>query len=461
MTPDLIRRVLIVDDEPDVAHVLQRILTLQGRFDVIVEPSATRALARMAEFEPQLVFTDLVMPEMGGTDLLRSARLQGSMAAFVVVSAYSTLENAVDAIKAGASDFLAKPFEPRDVDLVLARIGRELDALRDAADLRQTIAEQDPRLAPLIGRSTAMQSLRAWVVRARAVGANVLIEGDTGTGKELVARALHAGSGPFVAINVAAIPKDIAESELFGHRAGAFSGASRDRQGLFAEANGGTLFLDEINGMDPALQAKVLRALEDKAVRPVGGNREVATNFRLVAAANEPLERLVDEGQFRRDLFHRLHVLHVRLPTLAERRDDIPVLTQEFVVRYASAHGRPVRRLKPAALDWLSAQPWPGNVRQLENFIERVVIFAPDDAVELGVDALHGGALRAPSQESTEATLFADPRWTLDEMERRYVNAVLLHTGGNKSRAAQMLNIDYKTLLRKLDTRRDDSVAGT
>lgn len=458
MTSDVIRRVLIVDDEPDVAHVLQRVLALQNDFEVLVESSAARALARIVDFEPQLVFTDLVMPEMGGADLLRRARLQGSVASFVVVSAYSTLENAVDAIKAGASDFLAKPFGPHDVDLVLTRIRRELSAQRDTFELRQKIAEQDPRLAQLLGHSAAMRSLRSWIVRAQAVSANVLIEGETGTGKELVARALHSGSGQFVAINVAAIPKDIAESELFGHRAGAFSGATRDRQGLFAEASGGTLFLDEINGMDLALQAKVLRALEDKAIRPVGGNREVTTSFRLIAATNEPLERLVEEGRFRLDLFHRLNVLHVRLPTLAERREDIPVLAREFLVRYASAHGRPARRFKAAALDWLSAQSWPGNVRQLENFVERITVFAPDDAVDLGVDAMYGGALRVRSSESAEAALFTDPRWTLDELERQYVKAVLVHTGGNKSRAAQMLDIDYKTLLRKLDPRRQDSV---
>lgn len=441
-------QVLIVDDEPDVAEMLRRILAMSGRNRVETAVSAEAALDFIERVQPELVLTDLFMPGMNGVELMKAAREKGCAAAFVVVSAYSTIENAVEAIRAGASDFLPKPFEPRDVELVLARLRRELEASRDAARLRQTLADSDPGLVSLIGRSRPMADLRMGILRAREVTANVLLEGDTGTGKELVARALHTGDGPFVAVNVAAIPRDIAETELFGHKAGAFSGASRDRKGLMSEADGGTLFLDEINGMDMALQAKVLRALEEKSVRPVGANREVAANFRLVAAANEPLERLVEEGRFRRDLFHRLHVLHFRLPPLTERREDIPALAQAFLLRYASAHGRRARRFSVEALEWLQAQPWPGNVRELENFVERLVIFSDHDRIELGVEV---PGSRPGVRDIAGPDFLLRPTLSLEAVEQLYVNAVLRHTGGNKTRAAQILDIDYKTLLRKIE----------
>lgn len=444
--PDALR-VLVVDDEPDVAQMLCRILLGLGVSQVDTAHSPADALNRLAVRTTDVVFTDLVMPEASGTELLCRARETGCAASFIVVSAYSTIENAVEAVKAGASDFLPKPFEPHDVELALARVRRERSALADAEALRRSLAEQEPALRALLGVSPAMQAIRAWVSTARGVGANVLIEGDTGTGKELVARALHR-DGPFVAVNVAAIPHEMVESELFGHRAGAFTGAHRDRKGLFAEADRGTLFLDEVNGMDLSLQAKLLRAIEEKAVRPVGANREVPTQFRLVAAANEPLERLVESGRFRRDLFHRLNVLHVRLPSLIDRRDDIPLLAQSFLERYASAHGRNARRFSRGALDWLASRAWPGNVRQLENYIERVVVFCPPAATQIELDSMtEGEALEAAQADR----LFMHPSWTLDHLERQYVRSVLAHTGGNKTRAAQILDIDYKTLLRKLD----------
>lgn len=446
LKPDSLR-VLVVDDEPDVAQMLRRILLGLGVMQVDTALSPADGLARLAARAADIVFTDLVMPQASGTDLLRRAREAGSAASFIVVSAYSTIENAVEAIKAGASDFLPKPFEPHDVELVLARARRERSALAEAEALRRSLAEQEPALQALLGLSPAIQSVRSWILTARSVSANVLVEGDTGTGKELVARALHR-TGPFVAVNIAAIPHEMVESELFGHRAGAFTGAHRDRKGLFAEADGGTLFLDEVNGMDLSLQAKLLRAIEEKAVRPVGANREVPTQFRLVAAANEPLERLVESGRFRRDLFHRLNVLHVRLPSLADRRDDVPVLAQAFLERYASAHGRNARRFSRAALDWLASRQWPGNVRQLENYIERLVVFCPPSATEIGLDSLTDGeALEGAHADR----LFMHPSWTLDQLERQYVRAVMAHTGGNKTRAAQILDIDYKTLLRKIE----------
>jgi len=449
MTQQPIQRILVVDDEPDVAQMLARVLQTLGDFKLAVCHSAEEALRDRADFEPHLVFTDLVMPGLSGLDFMKRARELGVTAPFIVVSAYSTIENAVDAVKAGASDFLPKPFGPREIELVLARTRNEVAALQDAAKLRRQVAMQDPKLAALVGKSPAIRTLKEWIVRARGVSANALIEGETGTGKELVARALHA-AGPFVAVNVAAIPIELAESELFGHKAGAFTGATRDRTGLLVEAHGGTLFLDEVNGMNLGLQAKLLRALEERGVRPLGASRDVAVNFRLIAASNEPLELLVQSGKFRADLYHRLNVLRVRLPPLRDRPEDISLLAQEFLDQYAAAHDRRVRRFAPEALQWLSLGDWPGNVRELENCIERAVIFAHDGAAELSLDAVRGYERHSPVSGG-EDLVFLNPRWTLAEVERHYVAAVLKHTGGNKSRASRILDIDYKTLLRKQD----------
>jgi transcriptional regulator with PAS, ATPase and Fis domain len=274
----------------------------------------------------------------------------------------------------------------------------------------------------------------------------VLIEGETGTGKEMVARAIHAGRGPFLAINVAAIPDELAESELFGHQSGSFTGATGERRGLLLEASGGTLFLDEVNAMSLPLQAKLLRVIQDKAVRPVGANRELAVDFRLVCATNEDLERLVSDGRFRRDLYHRINVLTVRLPPLRERRGDIPRLAEEFLHKYARAHGRNARRFAPALLEALGRRDWPGNVRELENEIEQRVVMAPEGATEIGADPV-----AAPAQPGAPAPEAApsQPR-TLAEMEARYIREVMAAVGGNKSRAARILGIDYKTLLRKV-----------
>ncbi|MCA1925133.1 MAG: sigma-54 dependent transcriptional regulator [Thiobacillus sp.] len=432
-------RVLIVEDEPDVAHLLDRVIRSCGDYAIQRCTDPQQFAACLQTFRPDRVFTDLAMPGIDGFEIIRRVRAYDENLPVVVVSAHASLENAIQAIKIGAFDFLAKPFSTETVEIVLEKITRELALRARALEACRLAASRDPGLAALMGASAAMSEVREWIARVRPTRANVLIEGETGTGKELVARALRQGDSPFVAINLAALPGDLIESELFGHRRGAFSGAHTDHKGLIESAHGGILFLDEVNSAPPQLQAKLLRVLEDKRVRPVGGSAEIAVDVRFIAATNQPLEPLVAAGQFRRDLYHRLKVLGVTLPPLRARREDIPLYVREFVPRYARAHGRRVREASETLMRELVARDWPGNVRELENWIEQAVILSADDALELDLPA---GAPRPLTDAGAANTLAA--------AERRHILHILAECGGNKSRAARVLGIDYKTLLRKL-----------
>lgn len=440
-------RILLIEDEPDVAAMLKRMLEASADCEIRIETVPEDFPILFERFRPDLVFTDLMMPGLSGFDVIRALKALDADLPVIVVSAYATLDNAVAAVKAGAFDFLAKPFGLESVELVLAKARRELETRARQAEMCRRLRAGDSDLAALLGDSAKMRRLRDWIVQVRDTRANVLIEGESGTGKELVARALHAGRGPFVAVNMAAIPDELAESELFGYRKGAFTGATRDRPGLLREAHGGSLFLDEVNAMSPILQAKLLRVLQERRIRPIGADREEAVEFRLLAASNVRLEDEVAQGVFRRDLFHRLNVLSVRLPPLRERREDIAVLAEHFVQRYARAHGRRARRLAPDATAALLAADWPGNVRELENVIEQAVILCPEHLGELPLDLLppHLGGRGWFADEAAEGR----PA-TLEEMERRYILSVLDRCGGNKAEAARVLAIGYKTLLRKL-----------
>lgn len=439
--------VLVLEDEPDVADLLKRMLESCGPHRVRVETALQDPAGLLGQLRPQVVFTDLMMPGIDGFEVIRACQALDPGLPVIVVTAHATLDNAVRAVKAGAFDFLAKPFGLDAVELVLAKAGREIAARAREAALRRAVEVCNADVEALLGQSPAMQRIRQWILQVRGTRTNVLIEGESGTGKELVARALHGGQGPFVALNVAAIPDHLAEAELFGHVKGAFTGASRDRVGLIREAHGGTLFLDEINAMSPLMQAKLLRAIQEKRVRPLGAEREYDVDFRLLAAANVSLEQQVAAGQFRRDLYHRVKVLHVRLPALRERREDIGLLAEFFVHRYARAHGRRVRRLSPEALLALSQGDWPGNVRELENVIEQAVILCPEQTLEVPLSVLPenlgGRGWMDPGQQPGRPV-------TLAEMEINYIHSVLAYCHNNKAEAARLLGIGYKTLLRKL-----------
>lgn len=435
--------ILLVEDEPDVAAILKRVLESCGSYRVHVLTDPAGLDKTLGSLAPDLIFTDLKMPGMDGLEVIRRVQAFERDLPVVVVSAFASLENAVQTVKAGAFDFLAKPFKPESVELILAKIERDRSLRRRARDA----ALQDAGLAALLGESAVMARLRGWILTVRPARTSVLLEGESGTGKELAARAIHGGQGPFVAINMAAIPETLAEAELFGYKRGAFTGATREHPGLLMEAHGGTLFLDEVSAMSPLLQAKLLRVLQERRVRPVGGNRDVEVDFRLVCATNTPLENLVAAGTFRRDLLHRIHVLYAHLPALREHREDISMLSGHFLHRYARAHERNARRLAPETVAALCAAPWPGNVRELENVIEQAVVLCPPGRTDLPLDVLPP-ALGGKSW--SEAAPASGSSLTLAAAERRHVREVLRQTGGNKAEAARLLAIDYKTLLRKL-----------
>lgn len=439
-------RVCIVDDDHDVGLTLKRVIQSLGDFEVRVQVEKCDIAAETRTWRPDVVFTDLVMPEMDGFAVIDQVHSFDPDIPVIVLSGYSSLDNAVRAIKCGAFDFLPKPFNPDTVELVLIKAARRVSEQKAAKALADEAATRDPWLSPLIGSSSAMKALQSWILKVRGIKTNILLQGETGTGKELVARAIHGGRGAFVPVNVASIPMDLAESEFFGHRQGAFTGASSARQGLLAEAHEGTLFLDEINAMDLALQSKLLRVIQDRRYRPVGSSQEVPADFALICASNEPLEPLIESGRFRRDLYHRIKVLSLNLPPLRERAEDIPVLAQAFLERFARQHRRNLRRLSSSAVTILKTRTWDGNIRELENVIEQAVIFADDSATELDAPQLRSAI--APIDFSAGSPSNSNRPMTMAEMQACYAGEILEQTRNNKSEAARLLDIDYKTLLR-------------
>ena len=390
-----------------------------------------------------MVLTDLVMDGVDGWAVLREAQRRLPRARVILMTAFASLETAIEAMRHGAWDYLTKPFKLAEVSLA---VDRALDDLRLREENRRLRAEVEQRFSfdRLLGRSKAMQGV---FDRLRAVAdtdATVLLLGESGTGRELAARAIHHGSargaGPFVPVNCAAIPETLLESELFGHEKGAFTGADRRRRGLFAEASGGTLFLDEVGDIPPVLQAKLLRALQDKLVRPVGGSEEIRLDFRLIGATHRDLLALVGEGKFREDLYYRLAVIPVRLPSLRERPDDILLLAAHFLARAADALGKPLEGFDEDATAWLLGHRWPGNVRELENVVERAATLARGPRVtraDLGTEFV------------PETALGGSLRPTLAELEERYIRRVLEETGGDRVAAAKILGVSVRTLQRR------------
>ena len=384
-----------------------------------------------------LVLSDLHLPDMGGDALFREAAANSpALPPWLFITGYGAVDQAVELLKLGAADYLTKPF---DLDALVAKL--RLYAL--AAPPAHAVVD------PGLGISPALRRIEAQLPQLATQARTVLITGESGVGKEVVARAFHrlapeGDNAPFIAVNCGAFPEGLLEAELFGHEKGAFTGAVRTRKGVFEQADGGTLFLDEINAMSPGLQAKLLRVLEDRRLRPLGGTGEQALDFRLLSATNRDLERMVEQGEFRRDLYHRIKVLHTRIVPLRERREDIPQLAAHFLQHYARAHGCRARRLSAEALAALTAANWPGNVRELENVIEQAVILCPPGAVEISAAALTGSDKPAPLRRGDGEAK------SLAAVEMEHIQAVLASTAGNKAQAARILGIDYKTLLRKL-----------
>jgi two-component system response regulator HydG len=425
----------------------------QAGFAVTTTTSGTEALKLIETQESDVVVADLNMEGLGGLDLCARVVERHPDVPVVLITAFGSLEAAIGAIRAGAYDFVTKPFE---IDALVVAIERATQhrALRAEVKRLRRVAEDARGLGEVVGSSPSMKDLYDLVERAAASNASILITGESGTGKELVARELHRRSrrsgGPFVAVNCAAIPDTLIESELFGHTKGAFTDARGARTGLFQQANGGTLFLDEIADLPIALQPKLLRALQERMVRPVGSDTEVPCDVRVVAATNRDLDALVRTGKFREDLFFRLAVVHVPVPPLRTRGTDVLALAQRFVAQAASETGSETPEIAPAAAERLLAYEWPGNVRELRNAMERAVALARTNVIAVG-DLPNRVAAGAPvatgtSTEQGGATTFAP----LDDVERRHILLVLDAMHGNKTLTAQVLGIDRKTLHRKL-----------
>lgn len=438
--------VLIVDDEPGMRNFLQRALT---RYCALVEAAdsadTAERLRMRCHFDVMIV--DIRLPGRSGVEWLQDLRADGNRTDVVFITAYADLETAVAALRVGAADFILKPFRMEQIVASVKRCLAQRQLTRENHVLRRQI-DQLYTLEGMVGQTQVMHDLCHLIKRVAPTPSTILIEGESGTGKELAARSIHRLSGrqgPFVPVNCGAIAPDLLESEFFGHTRGAFTGAQQSREGLFTYANGGTLFLDEISEMSLAMQAKLLRTLEERAIRPVGAERQVPVNVRIVAATNRTLSELVRAGAFREDLYYRLNVLTIRMPPLRERSEDIPTLVRFFTDSLATALGVPPVRFTDEQLAWLRSYHWPGNVRELRNVVERALLLGgmPPDCLE-----------RASRMPTPPPSNQQDPGyslgWTLEEVKKHHIMRVLDTVDGNKSEAARRLAVSRKTLERKL-----------
>jgi len=441
--------ILVVDDDAEMRELVFDVLKDRGH-QISTAGSGQEALKLLAEQDFAVVLTDLRMKGMLGTELLLEIKRLYPDIGVILMTAFGSVETAVEAMKRGASDYLTKPVKTEEIIRVVERAVRESALRREVSRLRKEV-HKEYSFHHILGKSKAIQAVFDLIRRVADSPTNVLITGESGTGKELVAKAIHYNSdrkdAPFIPVNCAAIPEQLLESELFGHMRGAFTDAKSDKRGLFEEAQKGTLFLDEISELPIMLQAKLLRAIQEKEIRRVGANKPIAVDVRIIAATNLHLAEEVKAKRFRDDLFYRLNVIEVVLPPLRDRREDIPILVEAFLKKCAEVRHKEVKGVSESALAMLMDYSWPGNVRELENVVERAVTLnrgekiAPDD-----LPAVVQGA-RGDRRVLDEA---AEKMLPLHEIEQEYIKKILDKTGGNKYQAAQALGIDRKTLYRKL-----------
>ena len=444
-------RVLIVDDDQSMCEMME--LTLRRRdLEITWKTSAHDAFELVASQDYDVILTDLAMETMSGIELCERIIAIRPDVPVVIVSGHASVETAIAAIRAGAYDFIVKPIDGRRLALTVSRAIQHR-RLRDEVKRLRHVVDVTHRFGQMIGASPAMKHVFDLIGRVADGDTSVLISGESGTGKELIARALHAQSprrdGPFLAVNCAALPAALLESELFGHARGAFTDAKAARTGLFPQASGGTLFLDEIGELPLEMQPKLLRALQERSVRPVGGNVEVAFDARIVTATNRDLETEVDERRFRQDLFYRINVVRIDAPPLRRRGSDVLLLAQHFVARFAARSGKQVRGISPQAAEKLVAYDWPGNVRELENCLERATALLRFD--EVTADDLPEKIRQYRTDLLIVAAGDLAEVVTLDELDRRYMLRVLALVEGNEPRAAELLGLDRRTLHRKLE----------
>jgi two-component system response regulator AtoC len=445
------RRVLVVDDEENIRLVLRTLLRKHG-YDVEVAASGEEALGSLESFDPDVILTDVRMPRMGGLDLLGALRAKQHPATVIVMSAYGNVDLAIEAMKAGAYDYVGKPFKPDEIVLALRKAEERETLRRENRALREQV-QKDNQFESILAKSHEMVAIFRTIAKVADFKTTVLITGESGTGKELVARAIHGRStrkaGPFVAINCGAIPENLLESELFGHRKGAFTDATADRRGLFEEASEGTLFLDEIGELPLNLQVKLLRVLQEESIRRLGDTRDVKVDVRIIAATHRDLQADVKAARFREDLFYRIHVLSIHIPPLRERREDVGLLVDHFIAKNNARLGTSIRAVSTDARKLLLEYAWPGNVRELENTIERAMVLAESDVLQAADlpdrirDALDPVQMHLASGELSI-------KKTTAVIEQILIRRALQKTKGNRTRAADLLEISHRALLYKI-----------
>jgi len=446
-------KILIVDDEEPARQGLTALLARWG-YDVDEAGDGQEALAKAAAGLPSVVVSDLVMPKMDGLELLRALKTDVPFASVILLTGQGSIDTAVTAMKEGAYDYLTKPVDVARLRLLIPKAAERGEALREVALLRRKLS-QVWGMGRLVGTSAGMQEVYRLIEVAAPTTAPVLISGESGTGKELVARTLHdlspRSKGPFVAVNCAAIPETLLESEIFGHEKGAFTGALERRPGCFELAHEGTIFLDEIAEMNPGTQAKFLRILQDGAVRRLGGRTEIRVDVRVLAATNKDPVKAIQEGTFREDLYYRLNVVSLALPPLRERRDDIPALVQAFIEEFNARYDKHIRALDEAVLSGLVAQAWPGNVRELRNTLERAIIVCETDTI-LPKHIPPSPTMRVADPGDGPDSVSFRVGTSLEDAEKALILKTLAANGNNKTRAADVLGISLKTLHNKLKT---------
>jgi DNA-binding NtrC family response regulator len=439
-------KILVIDDEPNMVALLKRVLGRAG-YDVVGAGNVKEGTSRLGEQVFDLIVSDLALGDGSGIDLLKVASKGQPHAPFILITAFGSIESAVEAMKLGAFDYITKPFRNEEMLMLVEKGLRHSDLSRQVRQLRREVGQRYG-FDNIIGKSKPMRALFDLVERIAGTNSTVLITGESGTGKELFAKAIHYNSErsdkPFIAVDCGVIPENLIESELFGHTKGAFTGADSAKRGLFAEANDGTLFLDEIGNLPLPLQAKLLRALQEREIKPVGSTETVRVDVRVIAATKEGLRRAVDEGRFRNDLYYRLSVIPLKIPPLRERREDIPMLIDHFLDKVCRTNKLERRELKPAVLDKLIAYDWPGNVRELENMIERLVLISTDKIID--AEMLPAEIEEGSGEVALKETLSSQ----MADAERETILQALSRAGGNRTKAASLLGISRAGLYNKL-----------
>ncbi len=447
-------QIVVVDDERSMREILQTLLEREGHA-VTTAADVKSGLETAKAVQPDLVFTDLKLPDGSGMEVLKGVREALPETQVIIMTAFATTENAVSAMRLGAYDYQIKPFKMDEIRVLTQKALEKRDLIREN---RELIGQLKGRygFTNIVGRSPRMTELVAMIEKVAKSRANVLIEGESGTGKELVARAIHdaspRASGPFIAVNCGAIPETLIEAELFGHVAGAFTGATKARAGLFETAHGGTLLLDEIGELPQPMQVKLLRVIQERLVRRVGEEKEREVDVRIVAATNRDLQQMAQQGKFREDLFYRLNVVRIRVPPLRERADDIPLLARTFLARFAKDLGKTLEGFSDSAMNAIKAFPFPGNVRELENVVERAVALAGGAVIDLSdlPDEVRKSASAAPTSAMTLPEQGFNLEATLDALERSLIQQALEKSGGVKTKAADLLGLTFRSLRYRL-----------